>query len=378
MLVIYPYPEELPSKNARSIQVLNTVCSLGKRVPVFFYPARMDRDVYSFYGLERSQKLHVRTIRRKWGPFTWTGGYMRKLIRAIKEIAASDPSVVVYTRHLKVAYSLLRLIPADLKLVYEVHELFSHKNPKIGGMEKYVFEHVDGLVFISRGLKEVIVCDLGKSTPHCVVPSGVSMVEDLSGKDCSKPCSEVYYVGSSRYEWKGMATLLEAMLKLEGVRLKVIGDIDAQATETPSFRILERDGKISVSGYIPPFQVREALREATIGILPTTGDRLIGNRFTSPLKLLEYMAAKIAIVASDLPSTREMVTEKEAMLIPAGDSDALANGIKKLIGNPTFRESLAQNAYERAKNFTWEKRAEKIISFLGDFSSHRISKNQHL
>ena len=76
------------------------------------------------------------------------------------------------------------------------------------------------------------------------------------------------------------------------------------------------------------------------------------------------MASKRPIVSSDLPSLREVLTDKEALFFEAGNSGDLAMAIQKISGNPELSDQLSYNAYEKVKEYTWDKRAEKIIRKL--------------
>ncbi len=368
MQIVYPYPEELPSKNARSIQALNTVCALSEHVPVHFFPASVKGDIFEFYGLKKPENLVMEEVRRKWGPFTWTLRYVRKLCDRATKLSDNKAPVIIYTRHVKIAHLLAKSKLPGTGIVYEIHEIFSQKSPGIADVERYVFEHADALVFISRGLEETVMEEVNRKIPHSVVPSGVTVRGDIEKKDFLKQCNEVFYVGSSRYEWKGIEALLDAVSKLDGVKLNIIGDVESGIKNLSSFEFLEKSGRIKLWGYIPPARVPKVLQKAYIGVLPTSADRLIGRKFTSPLKLLEYMAAGMAIVASDLPSTREIVTENEALLVKPGDAHSLAAGIRKVVENPGLRNNLAKNALKKVEQFSWEKRAEKIIAFLGEIS----------
>lgn len=101
-----------------------------------------------------------------------------------------------------------------------------------------------------------------------------------------------------------------------------------------------------------------------MAVLPLSQD-LISASFTSPLKLFEYMAARVPIVASDLPSTREILCDGvNALLVQPNNPRALADGIQKILNDSQLAERLAQNAYEDVSGYTWEKRAERIIHFL--------------
>lgn len=366
MRIIYPYPEELPSKNARSIQALNTVCALAKYVPVYFFPSDFNDNVFRYYGLKKPEKLNIKKIKRKWGPFVWSGRYIKKLREEVEKPGEKRAPVFIYTRHIKLAYLLLKSKPKNARVIYEVHEIFSQKNPRIADVERYVFEHADGLTFISGGLRESVIEAIAREVPSCIIPSGVAIRQNALRKDTSSTCNEVFYVGSTRYEWKGIKVLLEAVSKLDGVRLNIVGEVNTKVKQLPAFESLKKRQRIKEWGYIPPVNVPDVLGRAIIGVLPTSDDKLISKKFTSPLKLLEYMAAGMAIVASDLPSTREIVNEEEALLVKPGNPDSLAEGIKKLIEDPELRNTLARNALVKAEQFSWERRAEKIVSFLED------------
>ena len=70
-------------------------------------------------------------------------------------------------------------------------------------------------------------------------------------------------------------------------------------------------------------------------------------------------------MASDLPSTREVLSSgKSALLVPSNDPRALGEGLRKLLENRSFAENLARKAYDDVKEYTWAKRAQKIVHFL--------------
>jgi glycosyltransferase involved in cell wall biosynthesis len=78
-------------------------------------------------------------------------------------------------------------------------------------------------------------------------------------------------------------------------------------------------GRVTFTGLVPPPRVRELLGRADILVLPNPASA-ISTRYTSPLKLFEYMAAARAIIASDLPSIREVLTHESTALLVAPES----------------------------------------------------------
>ncbi len=76
------------------------------------------------------------------------------------------------------------------------------------------------------------------------------------------------------------------------------------------------------------------------------------------------MASGRPIVASDLPSIREVLThEDNALLVPAGDAKALASAFERILGDRELSERLAARAFEDTQAYSWEARADKIRTF---------------
>jgi glycosyltransferase involved in cell wall biosynthesis len=87
------------------------------------------------------------------------------------------------------------------------------------------------------------------------------------------------------------------------------------------------------------------------------------------MKLFEYMASGRAIVASDLPSTAEVVTDGEtALLYPPGDATALGGAIIRLRDDPALRERLGSAAARDVlAHYTWAARAKAILKHIGSY-----------
>ena len=88
------------------------------------------------------------------------------------------------------------------------------------------------------------------------------------------------------------------------------------------------------------------------------------GRFTSPLKMFEYMAAGKPIIASDLPVLREvLVHDENAILCPHDDPAAWAKQLTRLADDPDRRALLGRRAYaECVKNYTWLARARAVLA----------------
>jgi glycosyltransferase involved in cell wall biosynthesis len=117
---------------------------------------------------------------------------------------------------------------------------------------------------------------------------------------------------------------------------------------------------VTITGLLPQPEVARALAGAHILVLPNT-PTTISDRYTSPLKLFEYLALGRAIVASDLPSLREVLThDQTAVLVPAGDSAAWAEQLGALATDSGRRRRLSDAARALAPAFSWDARAARI------------------
>lgn len=86
--------------------------------------------------------------------------------------------------------------------------------------------------------------------------------------------------------------------------------------------------------------------------------------YMSPLKLFEYMASGRPIISSDLPSLREVLDEGKAIFCQPDNPQSLANKVEFLLADRELGKQLGQQAQLDVRDFTWEKRAQKIISFI--------------
>ena len=84
--------------------------------------------------------------------------------------------------------------------------------------------------------------------------------------------------------------------------------------------------------------------------------------FTSPLKLFEYMSHRKPIIASDLPVIREVLNEKNSILVKCDDIDLWINSIKDL-KNLKNRDLIANQALSDFYNYNWKNRAFLILKF---------------
>jgi glycosyltransferase involved in cell wall biosynthesis len=84
------------------------------------------------------------------------------------------------------------------------------------------------------------------------------------------------------------------------------------------------------------------------------------------------MASGRPIVASDLPAFREILRDGEnALLVEAGNPQALVAGITRIKNDPALGARLARQAAEDVRDYTWARRAERLEGLFRDVTEAR-------
>ena len=169
----------------------------------------------------------------------------------------------------------------------------------------------------------------------------------------------VVYVGHL-YEWKGAHVLAAAAALLPAdTEVIFVGGLDADVA-----KLQKINSRIRCVGHQRRDVVQHYLAAADLLVLPNVPVTEESVYATSPMKLFEYMAAQKPIIASDLPSIREIVDESSATLVPPGDAVALARAIEEVFAHPEQAQQKVRRAFEVVRTHTWDARAHAILNFI--------------
>ncbi len=173
------------------------------------------------------------------------------------------------------------------------------------------------------------------------------------------------------FGWKGVDTLAEAARLAPEVTVIFVGGTD---TDIASFRKKYADvANIRVVGRVPHEDVPLWQAAADVLVIPNSGKTKISMHYTSPMKLFEYMASERPILASDLPSIREILTEETGYFATADDPRSFAAMLQKILADKFGAESRARAARVYAQKHTWEKRAKRILDALGATAAKNLA-----
>lgn len=203
---------------------------------------------------------------------------------------------------------------------------------------------------------------LNKDARVEVVPNGAPALPRERPADC-----DVQLVCVARLdEHKGIDVLLRALSLMGSVgpQLDLIGSGREESELRRVADGLNLGGKVRFRGHLGRIEVASILRGAVAFVLPSRSENC-------PLAILEAMQAGLPIVATWVGGVPELVRDgKEALLVPAGDPRALAEALRRVLGDAALRRRLGAEAQVRAARFTWDRAAmqyEKLYaSILGN------------
>jgi glycosyltransferase involved in cell wall biosynthesis len=144
-----------------------------------------------------------------------------------------------------------------------------------------------------------------------------------------------------------------------GVPLTVVGACgDGFAARIQEAAGRER-AEVTLTGRLPYAEAIQRARSASVGVSPLFD--VPNYRHSQPTKILEYLAAGVPVVASDLPGTRELCVGLEAVwLVPPGDPDALTVALHEAAS--AHAKGLAvDQAPEVRSRYAWPK--ETVLGF---------------
>jgi glycosyltransferase involved in cell wall biosynthesis len=188
-----------------------------------------------------------------------------------------------------------------------------------------------------------------------VYPNGVDVELFAPPATSSARAPSAVFTGTLR-PWHGIETLAEAwrLLGPAAPPLTVVGD-------GPGRPLLEAVGA-HVTGALPHHDVPAVLERAHIGIAPYAAD---APPYFSPLKLFEYLAMGLAIVAAEIPGVTEVVDERTAVLVPPGDAGALAGAVALLSADGCRRARVGRAGRALAERYAWGHHAREVLDEIG-------------
>lgn len=376
MKLIYITNGRIPTERAHGYQI-SKMCeefgSLDIEVELWI-PGRKNKikkSIYELYGIKKNflikeiKSYDFLKFDKYIGRFSfWLHSLFFLVFLLFKKV---DKDSIIYTRNVEVAF-IFGL--KKHRTVYEAHTWPESKT----WLHNFLVKKLNKIVVISKGLKKLHLEEGFSEDKILVSPDGVDLekfdiqVNKVKAREELKlPFDKklAIYTGHL-YEWKGTQTLADsAKLLDDSYRIVFVGGTDEDLVK---FRKKNENKNIIIVGQVEHKQIPLYMKAADCLVLPNSSQENISRHYTSPLKMFEYMASKRPIVASDLPSIREILNRDNAILAKADDPKELAKKIKIALSDQELSNKISEQAFRDVSDFTWQKRASNILSFIKKFN----------
>jgi len=376
MRLLYIADTRLPTEMAHGLQIMK-MCEAFTRagaelelvIPMRFRISELGKkDPFDYYKVERSFKIKkifcfdLTPLNRFLGPISF-------LIQALSFSKFTlfyllfKKGDIIYGRD---RFGLFFVSLFKKNVIFEVHKIHRF-------FFWSILKRVKKIVVITDNLKEILIKKGVDGNKILVAPDGVDL-KDFEVKENKEKCREklnlpldknlILYTGHL-YKWKGVETLALASRFLSNKELiMVVGGIKWYLSNFRKFVKKNNLKNILISGYQDYSKIPYFLKAVDCLVLTGTETSETSKEYTSPIKMFEYMVSGRPIVASDLPSFREILNENNCVFVKPDNPEAMAEGIKKVLDDSDLAQKLSEQAHKDVQGHTWDNRAKKILGFM--------------
>jgi glycosyltransferase involved in cell wall biosynthesis len=231
------------------------------------------------------------------------------------------------------------------------------------GMQMEVARRIPRLVTVSESSKRDIVEQMGVPADRLhIVPVGVDPAIFRPRPEIARVPGRLMTTASADVPMKGLTPLLEALAKVRTERadahLVVIGRPKDRSRIPALIERLGLDGAVDFVSGVSTERIVELYAQTEVACVPS-----LYEGFSLPA--VEAMACGVPLVATTGGAVPEVVgrDNETGLLVPPGDSSALAAAILRALGDPALRSRIGAAGRERAlRRFTWRATAEGTVA----------------
>lgn len=368
----------VPSRDANSVHLMKMCASyslLGTQLSLLVSTNHDihfsdPKEVFDHYGVEP-----LFQIKRTLIPSNRIGSFLSMNLVTPFRIAIARPQFV-HSRNLNSAWLAAKYL--QIPTLYELHDSPARNKRALKRFQELTkLSHCKGIIVITKALQEHVQQYVKGSVPVLCEPDGVdSKFLDVNvHKDEARKMMNInpgarkvaVYTGHL-YEGRGIELIVQLAERTKDYLFVLVGgkesDIERWKKHT---REIEN---ILFAGFRPPSEIPVYQQAADVLLMPyadkisTAGG---GNTasYASPLKMFEYMASRRPVLSSTLPVLSEVLVHGyNSYMCDYNDANEWLNALQELKDNPSMGERLADVAYQNVCEHTWQKRAERIVSFM--------------
>lgn len=361
----------IKEQSASVKNVIKTCEHLGKKADVTLtIPFKNINKLLTLYGAEKNFKvIGIDALKPESAPLEFLDRFYFNLATLL-HIRKNDYDVI-YTRDISFLL-FLKIFNVKLKcpVIYESHRSYKDSK-KVLGLERHALKIPKKIIANSMGTKSSLV-DYGVNPQSITVQENCVDLSDFNAEiNIKEEKNElgvgeefiITYLGSFEVR-KGIDILLEAAKILSNeisAKILLLGGVKREKEIISKINHMGLKENVIYLGFVDQDTITKCLKLSDLAVLPSirTG---IQETFTCPMKLMEYMASRTPVVASDLPTVQWIVDSRMLYLAEPGNPVELANKILDALKNKNDAKKKANFAFEVVKRkYTWDKKADKIL-----------------
>ncbi|MDP2586430.1 MAG: glycosyltransferase [Candidatus Komeilibacteria bacterium] len=379
--LIYIVNGRIPTEKANGYQI-SKMCqefaSAGLAVELWL-PTRKNPitdNLFEFYGLPKNFTCRYLdcpdfiVYKKYLGKFCfWLQALVFLITLAGQKI---DRQTIIFSRQPEIVWLFAS---RGYQTIYEAHKWPQSK----AGWHHRLVRRAAKILVLTQKLKELFVQAGFSEEKLAIMPDAVDL--EVFNLNLTKEQARIklalsqnktilLYTGSltTMGQDKGLNDILKSLALLkqnnDSLLFVAVGGSDKEIKRYDQLaQELKVEGLVDWQPRTKPAQVAVWQKAADVLLMPFPFSEHYAY-YMSPLKMFEYMASGRPIVASNLPSIREALNETNAVLVKPDDPVDLAAGINKLLNSQEIGEKLVQQALKDVDNYTWAKRAAKIVNFI--------------
>ncbi|WP_186626540.1 glycosyltransferase family 4 protein [Rhodococcus sp. BP22] len=353
--MVCPYSFDVPGGVQAHVQQLAEVfIERGHRVSVLA-PASEETLLPDFVvsaGEALAIPYNGSVARLRFGPVTYS--------RIRRWISENDFDVLHIHEPNAPSLSMLALKAADGPIVATFHTSTTKSLflSTFQGVLRPYHEKISGRIAVSELARRWQVEALGGDAVE--IPNGVDVAAFAEAPlllGYPRAGKTVLFLGRFDEPRKGMGVLLGALPSLVArhpdIEILVVGRGDEDKLRNEAGKLGHH---LRFLGQVDDAEKASAMRSADVYCAPNLGGESFG------IVLVEAMASGTAVVASELDAFRRVLRDGAAgLLVPIGDSEALATAVDSLLSSEKLRVGLVEAAGRAVVDYDWPVVAEQIM-----------------
>ena len=382
MKIVYATNVRIPSERAHGRQIAHVCRALWNlkhdlEVVAPYRENVVEQDFWTYEHLSRDIKLtyvgKTDYIKKRWPGIVKLWAMNRMLRREMPAIIKDREPDVVYTRSPAL---LPALIKTGVPVVLELHSL-----PRFG--RRAFVEDCNGCarvacltspmrdVLLTWGVKKERLMVEGDAVDLDRFENLPSQAKARSKWNLKTDRIVVGYVGrlTTLGQEKGVATVLEGLARDKRFFGFIVGgpEEDKKRYEKMAAKLGLTEDDVLFTGEIQAADVPASLCACDILAMPFP-DLPHYRTHMSPLKMFEYMAADRPLVTSDLPTVRDVLSEKTAVFSEPGSTESFVKALAWIHDHPENAKERAAAVAALVRHHTWQERMARILDGVSSAS----------